>query len=116
MVSVLLLMLLFGVLQVAAVFYIRNIVAASAADGARYAAGADVATAEGAPRASDLIRRGLSDSAAREIRCQAAQVAYGDSGLQLTRVECRGRIRSLFVPVGRFISIDIVGRAVKEGQ
>ncbi len=114
MVSVLLVLLLFGVMQIGAVFYVGNVVAASAADGARYAAGADVGVGEGGRRAEGLIRRGLSGSAGRDIRCTASVVADDASGLQLTRVECRGRIRSIVLPVGRFVEIDVVARAVKE--
>ena len=56
MMSVLLVFLLFAVLQVAVYFYARNIVAASAADAARYAANAGVDPASGGPRADALIR------------------------------------------------------------
>ena len=42
MISVLLIFLLFAVLQVAILLYVRTIVAASAADGARYAASSNV--------------------------------------------------------------------------
>ena len=51
MMSVLLLMLLFGVLQVAVYFYARNVAAASAADAARYAAAEGIDPAAGAARA-----------------------------------------------------------------
>ena len=50
LVSVLLVLLLFGVLQVGVYFYARNIVAASAADAARYAAAAGVDPDAGAGR------------------------------------------------------------------
>ena len=48
---------LFAVLQVSLVFYVRNIVSASAADGARYAASSNVeATAGGDVDVSGLCR------------------------------------------------------------
>lgn len=112
MISVLLVLLLFGVLQVAAYFYVRNVVSASVADGARYAAGADVDVAAGGPRASLLIGRGLSPSVAADLPCSSGtQIA---SGLVVTRVECQGRIRSILLPVGRFVSVDVVAHAVRE--
>jgi hypothetical protein len=56
---------LFAVLQVAVFFYVRNVVAASAADGARFAAAAGVDYARGGFRASDLVGKGLTEAVAR---------------------------------------------------
>ena len=62
--SVLLVFRLFAVLQVAVFFYVRNVVAASAADGARFAAAAGVDYARGGFRASDLVGKGLTEDVA----------------------------------------------------
>jgi hypothetical protein len=65
MISVLLVFLLFAVLQVAVFFHMRNIVAASAADGARFAAAAGVHYARGGFGASSLVGKGPTEDVAR---------------------------------------------------
>src|ERR1700689_3132749 len=72
MISVLLIFLVFAVLQVAMVFYVRNIVAASAADGARYAAGSNVDAAAGGTRASAEVEHALSGAVARSVPCRGS--------------------------------------------
>ena len=116
MVGVLLVFLLFGVLQIAAVFYVRNVVAASAADGARYAAAAGVEVGGGAVRANELIARALSPSMSRAIPCTSTLTVDAASGLSVEQVRCRGRIRSIFLPVGAFVSVDVVAHALREPQ
>jgi hypothetical protein len=115
LISVLLVMLLFGVLQVAVLFYVRNIAAASASDGARYAGGADVAGPEGARRASALLRTTLAPSVARDLPCEARQDTDAGSGLPIAVVRCRGRLHSIFLPIGALVRIDVTGRALEEG-
>jgi len=65
MISVLLVFLLFSVLQVAVFCYVRNVVAASPVDGARFAAAAGVDYARGGFRASDLVGKGPAEDVAR---------------------------------------------------
>jgi Flp pilus assembly protein TadG len=88
MMSVLLVFLLFGVLQVGLYVYARNIVAAAAADGARYGAnqGADVTA--GAARATDLISTGLNRDDANRIPCAGTTRTDASSGLQVATVHC----------------------------
>jgi hypothetical protein len=112
---VLLVFLLFAVLQVAVFFYVRNIVAASAANGARYAASADVAYAAGGPRASQLLGQAAAGSVARGVSCTGTAGADAASGLRLAVVHCAGRIRSIFVPIGALVHIDVTASALKEG-
>lgn len=114
MISVLLVFLLFAVLQVAAVFYVRSVVAAAAADGARYAANASVDPAAGGPRASTLIGRGLGTGMARRLPCTGGQVIDPASGLVTAEVRCQGRIRSVFVPIGALVNIDVSGQSLKD--
>lgn len=116
MVSVLLVFLLFGVLQVAAVFYVRNIVAASVADAARYAASADIAVETAGPRANALIARSLSLTISKSILCTSSLTTDGASGLQTVFVRCRGNVKSIFVPVGAFVGVDVTAHALKEGR
>jgi Flp pilus assembly protein TadG len=114
MVSVLLVFLLFAVLQVAAVFYVKSVVAAGASDGARYAANADVDAAAGAPRASRTIGQALGAGMARRVPCSGREVIDDASSLATAQVTCRGRIRSVFVPLGVFVTIDVTAQSLKE--
>ncbi len=56
-VSVLVVVLLLAVLQVAVYVHVRNVVTASAHEGARYAANADVPTAEAPGRTLSVVAR-----------------------------------------------------------
>ena len=114
LITVLLLMLLFAVLQVAAVYYVRSVAGASAADGARYAANANVDPAEGARRASDEIGHGLGGALAGGLPCAGEVVPDPASDLRIARVHCRGRIRSLLLPLGGFVEIRVTGQSFKD--
>jgi len=114
MIAVLLIFLLFGVLQVAVYFYVRNIVQSSAAAGARYAANQGVDYAQGAERANVLMRQGASASVSRGLPCRG-YAASGPAGLPLAVVHCGGHIKSIFLPLGRMLTIDVTARALKEG-
>ncbi len=115
MISVLLVFLLFAVLQVAVFFYLRNIVAASAADGARYAASAQVPYSVGGERATEQIRHSLAGGAARAVPCTGSPGQDPGSGLPLVVVQCHGKVRSIFLPIGALLGIDVTSRALKEG-
>jgi hypothetical protein len=114
MMSVLLLMLWFGVLQVAVYFYVRNIVAASAADGARYAGTEGVAFSDGGVRASMLLRQVAAAGFARDITCQGT--AAMDAGTELVEavVRCWGQLELAFLPLNLPLTIDVTARSVKE--
>ncbi len=114
MISVLLVLLLFAVLQVAVLFYVRSVTASAAADGARYAANADVEPADGASRASTLIRHGLGTRMANQLPCQGNASTDGPTGLATAQVSCRGKIRSLLLPIGAFVDIDITARSLMD--
>jgi hypothetical protein len=114
MMSVLLIFLLFAVLQVAVLFYARNIVLASAADGARYAASSNVDARDGGTRATTEIDRGLTTTVGRDIPCTGSLGVDGASGLQTTVVHCTGTIKSIFLPIGAFVHIDVTARSLTE--
>jgi Flp pilus assembly protein TadG len=114
MVSVLLIFLLFAVLQVGALFYVRNIVAASAADGARYAAGSGVDASAGGDRAASEISRNLSGSVARSLACTGTVAVDTGSGLATTVVRCQGSVRSIFLPIGSLVHLDVTARSLTE--
>ena len=116
MVTVLLVLLLFGVLQVAALFYVRSVVASAASDGARYGANAGVEPSAGGQRASELISRGLTDNLAKGISCVGQQERDPETGTAVASVRCQGRIRSVFLPLGALIAVSASGQSLREQQ
>lgn len=114
LVMVLLVALLLAVLQIGAVFFVRSVVAASAADGARWAVNADLSPAEGALRATQMISDSLSPSMAGSIPCTGSEAVDAQTGMLFAVVRCVGVIRSVFVPVGSFVTVDVQSRALRE--
>ena len=114
MISVLLLFLLFAVLQVAVYFYARNVVAAAAADAARYAAAQGVDPAAGSARARDLIAAGLDDADTAAMHCTSRPGRDAGSGLEVTTVHCTGRLRLIFLPLGSPLTIDVTSSVLRE--
>jgi hypothetical protein len=112
--SVLLVMLLFAVMQVAVLFYVRTVAASAAADGARYAANAGVAPEAGGERATTLLGHALGRGMARRLPCSGALVAEAGSGLTTAEVRCRGTMRSAFLPIGSLVTVDVSGQSLKD--
>jgi Flp pilus assembly protein TadG len=115
LVSVPLLFLLLVVLQVAVYLHVRNVVVASAAEGARYGANLDRTSADGGPFAEQVLGRGLSARAAAGIRCSADEES-GAGGTVLVAVRCRGAMPTLVSAVGRALPVAATARAIKEGR
>lgn len=115
MIAVLLMFVVFAVLQVAVFFYIRDIVAVSAARGARYAANAGTDYALGGVHASNLVRDGLSPAVASAIPCRGSAARDAQTGLTVAVVRCRGHLRSIFLPLGSLVDVDVTSRSLKEG-
>ena len=67
LVGVLLTALFLALLQLGLALHVRNTLAASAAEGARYAANADRAPEDGAAVTRELIRDSLADSFAEDV-------------------------------------------------
>jgi Flp pilus assembly protein TadG len=114
MVSVLILMLLLAVLQVAVYVHVRNVVTASAQDGARYAANADVDSATGAARTVEVVARATSTQTAQGLACTSGE-EVDPSGLTLVVVRCSGSVPALLASLGNLLPLEVTGRAVKEG-
>lgn len=114
LISILLIMLLFAVLQVAVYFYARNVAAASAADAARYAAAEGIDVRAGGARADALIRQGLDDADASSIRCAGRPGRDAASGLATVTVRFAGRVRLLFLPLELPLTVDVTSSALKE--
>jgi Flp pilus assembly protein TadG len=112
MVGTLLTLLFMALLQLGVDFYVRNVLAACVADGARYGANSDIASpAAGADEANREIRRALGSSYARAY-APAQQPAV--DGAPVITVEVRARLPLLawFLPVGP--SVRATGRALAE--
>jgi TadE-like protein len=109
MIAVLLIFLVFAVLQVAIYLYVRNIVQASAAAGARYAANQGVDYGAGGEHATALVRQGSSATIARSRPCHGSP-ARDVTGLPLAVVHCGGHLKSIFLPLEGVSSIDVTTR------
>jgi Flp pilus assembly protein TadG len=113
MVSLLIVALLVAVLQVAVYVHVRNVVTASAQEGARYAANADVDSAVGADRAVEVVAGATSTQTAEGLVCSATEEVDA-TGLTLVVVRCSGAVPSLLSSLGNLLPLDVTGRAVKE--
>lgn len=108
----LLLLLFLVVFQLGLVLHIRNVMAAAAAEGARYAANADRTEAEGAERAREAVATGLSAELARQMTV-TAQPAPTDPGV--VEVTISGPA-PLFVPGLAPLRVTVRGHALEESR
>jgi Flp pilus assembly protein TadG len=113
LVSVLIVVLLLAVLQIAVYVHVRNVVTASAQEGARYAANADVDSALGAARTVEVVAGATSERTAEGLACTSAEET-DPSGLTLVVVRCSGSVPSLLADLGNLLPLEVTGRAVKE--
>ncbi|QNG37816.1 pilus assembly protein [Geodermatophilaceae bacterium NBWT11] len=113
-VSVLVVVLLLAVLQVAVYVHVRNVVTASAQEGARYAANADVPAAGGADRTLEVVAAATSAQTAAGLRCTSVPETDG-TGLTLVVVRCSGQVPTLLAALGELLPLQVTGRAVEEG-
>ena len=109
LVSVLVLALFLLVLQVGIALHVRNVVAAAAAEGARYGASADRTPEDGAARAEEAVREALGD---KRIRCVPSVVDV--QGAAALEVRCSGPVPVVFLPT-RVARVDVRGHALEEG-
>jgi Flp pilus assembly protein TadG len=113
LVSVLIVLLLLAVLQVAVYVHVRNVVTASAQEGARFAANADVDSSLGAARTVEVVGQATSQQTADGLVCTSAEEA-DPSGLTLVVVRCSGSVPSLLADLGNLLPLEVTGRAIKE--
>ena len=114
MVSILIVTLLLAVLQVAVYVHVRNVVTASAQEGARFAANADVSSTVGSARTMEEVARATSAQTARGLACTSGEEVDG-SGFTLVVVRCSGSVPALLASLGNLLPLEVTGRAVKEG-
>ena len=113
MVSILIVTLLLAVLQVAVYVHVRNVVTASAQEGARFAANADVDSSLGAARTVEVVGPATSQQTADGLACTSTEEA-DPSGLTLVAVRCSGSVPSLLADLGNLLPLEVTGRAIKE--
>lgn len=113
LVSVLVLTLLLAVLQVAVYVHLRNVVTASAQEGARFAANADVDSRLGAARTVEIVARATSSRTAAGLSCFSGDEADA-SGLAVVVVRCSGSVPPLLASIGHVLPLTATGRALKE--
>jgi Flp pilus assembly protein TadG len=114
LVSMLIVALLLAVLQVAVYAHVRNVVVASAQEGARFAANADVDSSLGAARTLDVVARATTQRTADGLTCTSGEET-DPSGLTVVVVNCSGSVPSLLSALGNLLPLEVSGRAVKEG-
>ena len=101
-----------AVVQLGIDYHVRNVLAACAAEGARYGANADVASADaGAARANELIRRSVG---ARFATAVAAPEQADVDGAPVVTVAVTARLPlfAWFLPAGP--TVHAVGHALLE--
>lgn len=113
LVGLLVVVLLLAVLQVAVYVHLRNVVVASAQEGARYAANAGVPAELGAARTVEVVGRATSVRTAAGLACSSAQET-DVSGLSLVVVRCTGAVPTLLGALGDLLPLSATGRAVEE--
>lgn len=104
--------LFLALIQLGIDYHVRNVLAASVAEGARYGANADVADANaGAAKANELIR---SSVGARFAHAAPASTQDSVDGARLVTVTATARLPLLawFLPAGP--TVHVVGHALLE--
>jgi len=109
LVSIIVVVLLLAVMQLAMALHIRNTLISAAGEGARFAAAADRTPAEGAIHTEQLIRQSLPDSYAENVTARYAAV----SGVQTVEVEVVADL-PVFGWVGLGDTLRVTGHAMEE--
>jgi Flp pilus assembly protein TadG len=108
----LLLLLFLVIFQLGVVLHIRNVMAAAAAEGARYAANADRTDADGAERTREAIATGLSDRLAKSMTVTAGPDPTDPGVVEVTV----SGPAPLFVPKLSPFRITVHGHALEESR
>jgi Flp pilus assembly protein TadG len=109
LVSLVLVPLVLGIMQVALVMFVRTTLASAASEGARYAATIDRGPGEGAARTRQQIDAAISGRFAQGVSAQDATV----DGVPGIVVHVRAVVPALGL-WGPGVSLDVEGHAVKE--
>ena len=109
LVSLVLVPLVLGIVQVALVLHVRNTLTAAATEGARYAATVDRQPQDGVGRTRTQIAGAVADRFARDV--SARTVVIG--GVPTVEV----RVRASIPPLGLWgpsVELEVAGHAVRE--
>jgi Flp pilus assembly protein TadG len=109
LVSLVLVPLVLGLVQVALVLHVRNTLTAAATEGARYAATVDRQPQDGVARTRAQIADAIADRFAGQV--SGAEVVVGD----VPAVEIR--VRATVPPLGLWgpgVDLEVAGHAVRE--
>jgi len=100
-----------GLLQLGFDLHVRNVLAAAAADGARFGANADATPQDGADLANSLIRHALGPRYAQAVVVSGQAI----DGAQLVTIRVTTQLPLLagFLPA---LQISVVGRALAESR
>ncbi len=109
LVSILLIFLTLGVLQVALVLHVRNTVADAAAEGARWGALADSSLDEGVTRTVELIDTAVGDGYSRDVSAEYTNWR-GQPAIQVT-IHTALPVIGLWGPA---IELEVSGHAARE--
>ena len=111
LVSMLVLAVFLGVVQLGFALYVRNTLISCASEGARYGARADSDPTQGVARARELIAASLSPTYAEDVTAGFEIV----NGVRVVVVRVRAPLPVLG-PLGVGGGLDVVGRAFEENQ
>lgn len=109
LVSMVLVPLVLGLVQVALVLHVRDTLTAAATEGARYAATVDRQPQDGVARTRQQIAGALADRFAEQVSAAAVTV----DGVPTVEV----RVRATVPPLGLWgpgVSLEVVGHGVRE--
>jgi Flp pilus assembly protein TadG len=109
LVSLVLVPLVLGLVQVALVLHVRNTLTAAASEGARYAATVDRSPEDGVARTRTQITGAIADRFAGEI--SAANVVV--DGVPAVEVRVRATVPALGL-WGPGVELEVAGHAVRE--
>ena len=105
--------LFLAVLQLGFVLHTRNVLVASAQEGARFGANADRGLNDAEQRTREVVRTALSASVAGQMSYDAKQVVRG--GLLTVEVTVTGPLPLIFLPAGP-LSLTVRGHALEEAR
>ncbi len=111
LVSVLVVSLFLLVLQLGFVLHTRNVLVASAQEGARYGANADRDPIDARERTREVVATALSASVADRMEYDAAEVLT--DGVLTVEVTVRGPLPLIFLPAGP-LALTVRGHALEE--
>jgi Flp pilus assembly protein TadG len=109
LVSMVLVPLVLGLIQVGLVMHVRNTLAAAATEGARYGANIDRSPADGAARTREQVRGAVADRFAQDVSASRETVG----GVPTVVV----RVRAVVPPLGLWgpgVNLSVTGHGVQE--